>query len=148
LLASKYVPQVLSYLEETNDLVVIDTPPVGVVTDALGLAASAGATILVIKAGTSARQAQKTIDALRRVGANVVGIVLNRARLDKAAGYYYYEGYGGADDSDKSGGIPAATSDEAIEEWSPVAPELPALPPAPVGPPPAPHAIEVESRER
>jgi Mrp family chromosome partitioning ATPase len=94
LLASKQVPGVLTQLAEGHDLVVIDTPPVDAVTDALGLAAVADATIIVIKAGGSVRRAQTTIDALRLVGANVVGVVINRAKDKAGEGYYYYyEGY-------------------------------------------------------
>ncbi|MFN2466380.1 MAG: polysaccharide biosynthesis tyrosine autokinase [Candidatus Dormibacteria bacterium] len=93
LLASKHVGELITDLGERHDMVVFDTPPVGVVTDALGLAAGADAAILVVKAGGSARQASRTIEALRGVGANVVGVVLNKAKDSRATGYYYYEGY-------------------------------------------------------
>jgi Mrp family chromosome partitioning ATPase len=77
-------------LEEQHDLVVIDTPPAQLVTDALSLAAKASGTILVVEAGkTNARLAEQTITALRNVGANVVGVVLNKAKRHRSAGYYY-----------------------------------------------------------
>ncbi len=77
-------------LEEKHDLVVIDTPPAQLVTDALSLAAKASGTILVVEAGkTNARLAEQTIRALRNVGANVVGVVLNKAKRGRSLGYYY-----------------------------------------------------------
>lgn len=93
LLASKTTVGVLRRLEKQFDLVVIDTPPVQVVTDAVSLAASGSATILVVESGrTNARQATKTIADLRAVGANIVGVVLNKVhrRVLSAYSYYYY----------------------------------------------------------
>jgi polysaccharide biosynthesis transport protein len=90
LLASKHTASVVRLLERQHDLVVIDTPPSQVVTDALGLAAAASGTVLVIEAGkTNARQAEEAIAALRGVGANVLGIVLNKAKRSRRTSYYY-----------------------------------------------------------
>jgi non-specific protein-tyrosine kinase len=90
LLASKHTARVLTMLEEQYDLVVLDTPPAQLVTDALSLAAKASGTIVVVEAGkTNARLAEQTITALRNVGANVVGVVINKARRHRSAGYYY-----------------------------------------------------------
>jgi succinoglycan biosynthesis transport protein ExoP len=90
LLASKHSAGVVRLLERQHDLVVIDTPPSQLVTDALSLAAAASGTVLVIEAGkTNARQAEEAIAALRGVGANVVGIVLNKAKRSRRTSYYY-----------------------------------------------------------
>jgi polysaccharide biosynthesis transport protein len=90
LLASKHTASVVRLLERQHDLVVIDTPPSQVVTDALSLAAAASGTVLVIEAGkTNARQAEEAIAALRGVGANVLGIVLNKAKRSRRTSYYY-----------------------------------------------------------
>ena len=91
LLASKRATLLLHGLEAAYDLVVIDTPPIDAVPDALNLAAEATATLVVIDAGrTNATQAAATIEALRSVGANVIGVVLNRAREPRKPDYYYY----------------------------------------------------------
>jgi capsular exopolysaccharide synthesis family protein len=77
------------------DYVVIDTPPVNAVTDASVLAANTDAAILVVDTNKATYTAvQHAKQALDRVGAKVLGSVMNKM---KAAGgrYYYYEyGYG------------------------------------------------------
>lgn len=90
LLASKHTASLVRLLERQHDLVVIDTPPSQLVTDALSLAAAASGTVLVVEAGkTNARLAEEAIAALRGVGANVVGVVLNKAKRSRHIGYYY-----------------------------------------------------------
>ena len=94
LLASKRGMAVLKSIGPEQDLIVIDTAPAGLVTDPLSVAAGASATILVVEAGkTKASQAGGTIDALREVGANVIGVVLNKASRRISTGYYYQYGH-------------------------------------------------------
>jgi succinoglycan biosynthesis transport protein ExoP len=116
LLASKTTTAVFRGLEKHFDLVVVDTPPAQLVTDALSVAASASATILVIEAGsTDAQQASHTIESLRAVGANVVGVVLNKARRRSLAAYsyYYYEGDAARADADEE-------PDDSVAAWQPI----------------------------
>lgn len=120
LLASKTTAGVLRRLEDQFDLVVVDTPPAQVVTDAVSLSATASGTILVIEAGkTSARQAMHTIETLRGVGANVLGVVLNKVhrRSMKSYAYYYY--------APASRSSPGATrdGDVSVVAWTPVGAE-------------------------
>jgi len=73
------------------DLVIIDTPPVGVGPDAALLAAASDAVILVVAADhTRRRAAIKAITELERY--NLLGLVFNRVRLSNARGHYnrYY----------------------------------------------------------
>jgi capsular exopolysaccharide synthesis family protein len=94
LLASKRAISLLGSIGPGEDLIVIDTAPAGLVTDALSIAPGASATILVVETGkTKASQAAKTIDDLREVGANVIGVVLNKASRRVGAGYSYRYGY-------------------------------------------------------
>jgi capsular exopolysaccharide synthesis family protein len=94
LLASKRAIVLLQSIGPEQDLIVIDTAPAGVVTDALSIASGASATVLVVEAGkTKASQAAGTIDALREVGANVIGVVLNKATRRSSTGYYYQYGH-------------------------------------------------------
>ena len=94
LLASKRSLLLLRSLEHEFDLVVIDTPPIDVVPDALSLAAETSGTVLVIEAGkTNAAQAAAAIAALEKVGAPVLGVVLNKARERRGRDYYYYYEY-------------------------------------------------------
>ena len=92
LLASRRSVGVLRALESQHDIVVIDTPPAEALTDAVSAAANASATILVVEAGrTNATEAATAIAALRKVGAKVVGVVINKAREKDVGAYYYYD---------------------------------------------------------
>lgn len=94
LLASRRSLTLLRSLEREFDLVVIDTPPIDVVPDALSLAAETSGTVLVIEAGkTNATQAASALAALEKVGATVLGAVLNKGRERRGRDYYYYYEY-------------------------------------------------------
>lgn len=98
LLSSKRSMVLLRSLETSFDMVVIDTPPVDAVPDALSLAAEASGTVVVVEAGrTNAAQAAAVVDALNNVGANVLGVVLNKARERRGKDYYYYYEYAAAE---------------------------------------------------
>ena len=84
----------LEELADDHDLLVIDSAPAGVVSDALSLAAHASATILVVESGkTNASQAASVIRALRDVGSNVIGVVINKAPRGSLARRYGYSPY-------------------------------------------------------
>ena len=125
LLASKRGMAVLKSIGPEQDLIVIDTAPAGLVTDPLSVAAGASATILVVEAGkTKASQAGGTIDALREVGANVIGVVLNKASRRISTGYYYQYGhsqYGQAHSAEPfadAGRSRAAPGQRGVLKWS------------------------------
>ena len=55
------------------------------------MATRVGGTILVIEAGhTRTDECRRSIEALARVGANLLGVVLNRVASNGAKSYYYY----------------------------------------------------------
>lgn len=118
LLSSERAALLLRALQKQYDVTVIDTPPLAAVSDALTLASEATGTVVVLEAGrTNAADAMKTIESLRRVGANVLGVVLNKAREQRDASYYYYYRE------------PDATVPPAHPEASPdMVPEQPAVP--------------------
>jgi capsular exopolysaccharide synthesis family protein len=95
LLVSGHTQTLLHAVESVCELMVVDSPPVEAVSDALALARTVSATVLVIEAGrTNATQAKRSIDALNSVGANVIGVVLNKSRQRDMRGYYrYYYSY-------------------------------------------------------
>lgn len=107
LLGSAKMSEMLSELEKFTDMVVLDSPPF-LVTDAPVLAAKADGVILVIRPGRTPVDAAKAMmEQLDRVGARVVGVVLNR--VPRSGSYYYsykyYSPYYGHDDSSNSGAI-------------------------------------------
>jgi protein-tyrosine kinase len=90
ILASQRMAELLLLLRETVEYVLIDTPPIIAVTDAAVLATRVDGVLLVVNAGKTRRDlAIKARDMLRQVNANILGVVLNNASLDKSAYEYY-----------------------------------------------------------
>jgi polysaccharide biosynthesis transport protein len=89
--------KMLEALAEYFDYIVLDSPPVGNVSDARILAAEADATILVIKAfSTSRHQAREAVAHLTNAQARVRGVVLNDVdvrRRSHYSGHSYYRTY-------------------------------------------------------
>lgn len=72
-----------------GDWVIVDTPPASVGDDAMLLTPQVDGVILVMDAtGTSLPAFRSAISSLQRVGARVLGVVLNRAEV-KSSSYYY-----------------------------------------------------------
>ena len=89
----------LEGLAEKHDLVIVDAPPLNLVTDAAILGALGDAVILVVRAGvTEEGPLGFAVDQLEKVGARVLGAVLNeigeaeddRYGTAKAKAYQYY----------------------------------------------------------
>jgi Mrp family chromosome partitioning ATPase len=78
------------------DMIIIDSPPVLAATDAVLLSTQADATILVASAGaTKEGDLDHSLERLDDVGANLIGVLLNRFDLSMAYGYKYsYGQYG------------------------------------------------------
>ena len=77
------------------DIVIVDSAPLQLVSDSLVLSQYASGVIYVVKADATPYQvAQNGLKRLRRVGAPVMGVVLNQLDLEKAEKYYgEYSGY-------------------------------------------------------
>jgi succinoglycan biosynthesis transport protein ExoP len=92
LLDNKQFGCILEQLLCDFDRVVIDSPPVNAVSDALLIAAFVHATCLVIRAGKTPKNAtRRTLHQLKKARANVAGFIFNRLPVKGAsAGYYYY----------------------------------------------------------
>ncbi len=93
LLASARTAEVLTTLQAEFDIVLIDSPPILPVTDALVLSGRVDATLLVAIAGTtSRREAARAVELLRQVDAPLVGAVLNGVDSEgsDSYGYQYY----------------------------------------------------------
>ncbi len=77
-------------LSRNFDLVILDSPPVLAVSDALVLGKCADATILVVQWRATARDlVDQAVKALRMVDAPLVGMMLNKIDLAKANQYEY-----------------------------------------------------------
>jgi succinoglycan biosynthesis transport protein ExoP len=94
LLGSQRMEELLHRLEEEADTVVLDTPPTLVVSDANVLAARASGVLMVVNTGKTRRAAvRQAVEGLRKVGANVLGCVLNMVSTRGGRGSYYYASY-------------------------------------------------------
>lgn len=95
LLASKSFKELLESFEEFFDFIVIDTPPVLAVTDAVIMSTLTDGTILVTNVETNNKHRLiKSKDILVNSDANILGIVLNNVEKSSKDDYYYYEYYG------------------------------------------------------
>ncbi len=91
LMHSEAFGRVLQELRAAFDRVVIDSPPIGLVTDGVILSTRVDATVLVVRALTTRRDAAKrAMRSLRDVGAACAGFVLNAVESNER---YYYSGY-------------------------------------------------------
>lgn len=89
ILNSSSFSKVLKLLSNEYDRVIVDSPPVMPVTDALILAAICDITLLVLRAEKSTRKVSRQArDGLLSVGAHVLGAVVNGVRSKSRYGYY------------------------------------------------------------
>jgi capsular exopolysaccharide synthesis family protein len=96
LLASQRFAEALARLGKAFEVIVMDSPPVQLVSDALVLSNLATEVVYVVKADdTPYPLARLGIRRLRRVNAPILGVVLNQLDAVKADRYYgEYSGYG------------------------------------------------------
>jgi capsular exopolysaccharide synthesis family protein len=89
LLAADRFRLLLALAREAAAYTIIDAPPVTAVADALAIAAAADGVLLIVRAGRTRRPAaQRAKEQLLRVGANLLGVILADAKLDR--GVYRY----------------------------------------------------------
>ncbi len=90
LLHSQAFRNVLEQLQSAYDRILIDSSPVGIVTDAQIIASLCGLTLLVLKANKSSRPlTQRAGAALLTVGARMAGVVVNGVpRKDNQYSHY------------------------------------------------------------
>jgi non-specific protein-tyrosine kinase len=96
LLGSDKMHAILRQVREEVDVILIDTPPIMAVTDAAVLAPKMDGVLLVVKPGVTKQAALRSCaDQLSRVGANLLGVILNDVEFGRSRyGYnYYYKGY-------------------------------------------------------
>lgn len=96
LLSSHKMQELLLHLQSLCDLVIIDSPPVLVVSDTAVLASHADGVLLAFTRDKLRRDpARNTIGALRQVQARILGVVLNRVEGSQHGYYYsYHKSYG------------------------------------------------------
>lgn len=99
LLSSNKAAAVIKALAEEFDVVLVDSPPVLPVTDALVVSRLVDATLVVADSRSTARKAvRRTLQLLAQVNAPVLGVVLNGLPDGGAYGHGYGYGYGYTDE--------------------------------------------------
>ena len=118
LLATKAMESTFAALKQVYDYIIVDTPPVSVVTDAAVLCKYADGALLVVRPAvisrvsdgvllivrpgvTTIQGAQLSKKNLEAVNARILGVVMNGYDVKKAGkkdGYYYSYSYGYSDD--------------------------------------------------
>jgi non-specific protein-tyrosine kinase len=97
LLASEKMKELIAVLEEQADLVLFDSPPGLVVTDAMVLGSRVSGVVVVADSGrTRTNDLRMVVDELKRVRVNLYGVVLNRIATSGRGYYhnYYYDDNG------------------------------------------------------
>ncbi len=98
LLESAEMKKMIAALKKEYDFVIIDTPPLLVVSDALAIASETDGTVVVSRHQTSYMgDISKTIETLRFAKANILGVVVNDYNMEEKSyyshNYYHYKYY-------------------------------------------------------
>ena len=102
LVGSNRMKHLIHEVNEKFDMVLIDTPPVLAVTDAAILAQEVDGVILVLASGEVNKDfAQKAKELLDKVGAKILGAVLNKSDMKTSEYQYYYYYHGSGDTKEK-----------------------------------------------
>lgn len=94
LLAGKRMESLFEELDKRFDIVIIDTPPVNVVADALSICTYTDGVILVATDNkTSYNELQAAVNQLKIADAKILGVVLNKARTSNFRSRQKYSNY-------------------------------------------------------
>ncbi len=96
LLGTPSLAKLLDEARRRYQLVILDSPPIGLVADAGILASRVQGNYLIVRAGkTNRRTVEKTAHTLWKLGADITGIILSRCNIRKNRYLYYaeYPGY-------------------------------------------------------
>ncbi|MBV8759487.1 MAG: polysaccharide biosynthesis tyrosine autokinase [Deltaproteobacteria bacterium] len=98
LLMTQRFKNVLEELEKRFDRVILDSPPLGIVTDAVVLSKQTDGVILIAKSGKTLRdELKRSARMIHNVNGTIFGVILNALEPDSRSGYSYYSYYGYAE---------------------------------------------------
>jgi succinoglycan biosynthesis transport protein ExoP len=96
LLMTKRFEQVLADLKKRFTRIILDSPPLGPVTDAVVLSRRVDGVVLVCRAGKTLRdELKRSSEQIRDVGGQIVGVIVNEFDPSSVGSYYGYYGYYG-----------------------------------------------------
>lgn len=90
MLASKAMTAFIEEMKKEFKYIILDTPPLQAVTDAQVLSTKADGVLLVVRAGSTKKDAVlNSVDLIEKVHGKIIGTVLNGVE-NKKNNYYYY----------------------------------------------------------
>lgn len=94
LLASARMGDLLATLRRNYDVILVDSPPLGVGSDALVLGSIAGHMALVVRSGSTDRDfALAKLEPIARLPIRLMGVILNDYLPDRISAYRHYGSY-------------------------------------------------------
>lgn len=92
MLSSRAMTAFIKEMKKEFKYIIIDTPPLQAVTDAQVLSTKSDGVLLVVRAGSTKRDAVlNSVDLIKKVQGKVIGTVLNGVENKKNSYYYYGE---------------------------------------------------------
>jgi Mrp family chromosome partitioning ATPase len=89
LLNGKYFARMIEGIRKVFDYIIIDTPPLGSVTDAAVIAPNCDGVIIVMAENmVRCRQAEEVVEQLKRADARILGVVRNSVH-GKSQEYFF-----------------------------------------------------------
>jgi capsular exopolysaccharide synthesis family protein len=112
LLMSQRFEVVLAELAKRFDRILLDSPPLQVMTDGVVLSKHADGVILIVKAATTLRdELKRSAKQVHNIGGTIFGVIVNGIEPDSRSGYSYYAYYGyGYGSSEKTPTTASATA--------------------------------------
>ncbi len=118
LLLDSRIAELFAYLKENFDAVIMDTAPVGMVSDALTLSKFADCTLYIVRQGHTFKKQIGLIDEFYQQGKlPKMSIVLNDIKLRSGYGYYGYGRYGYGKGYTSGYFEDDSASDGPLEKW-------------------------------
>ncbi len=98
LLMSQRFETVLAELAKRFDRIILDSPPLQVMTDGVVLSKHADGVILIVKSAHTLRdELKRSAKQVRNIGGTIFGVIVNGIQPDSRSGYSYYAYYGYSD---------------------------------------------------
>jgi succinoglycan biosynthesis transport protein ExoP len=89
ILQSKSMKDIIEQLRRDYDYIIIDAPPVNLVSDAVILAGLVDGVILVVAENETKKDiAKRSVKLLKKIGANILGVVITKVKNKKIQNYY------------------------------------------------------------
>ncbi|MDD4440057.1 MAG: polysaccharide biosynthesis tyrosine autokinase [Tissierellia bacterium] len=91
---SRALKELIKEVSADYDYILLDAPPVMLVSDPIIISTFSNAVILAIEHGKTEKElAKKAVNSLKQVDANIIGAVFNNIPVSKQNNYYYYKSY-------------------------------------------------------